>query len=112
MRRAGLVTAWPRSIMGLVVRLVEPCVSDDQRWSGTDFLEGWTESQTRPKRRPYLDAKWVGGASTLWHFAFCKEMGEAFRADLKRWVGGLWPAEVSLGPREGKEASRFIVTKE
>lgn len=35
---AGLL---PRSIMGLVVRLVEPSVSDDQRWSGTDFLGGW-----------------------------------------------------------------------
>lgn len=54
----------------------------------------------------------LGRVSTLWHFAFCKEMREALRADLKGWVGVLWPAEVSLGPREGKEASRFIVTKE
>lgn len=43
-RGAGLVTVRPRSIMGLVVRLVEPSVSDDQRRSGTDFLRGWTES--------------------------------------------------------------------
>lgn len=69
MRGAGLVTAQPRSIMGFVVRLVEPSVSDDQRWSGTDFLGGWTESQTRPKWRPYLDARWVGARLGILPFA-------------------------------------------
>ncbi|XP_028722645.1 uncharacterized protein LOC114691469 isoform X2 [Peromyscus leucopus] len=54
---AGRVTARPRSIMGLVVRLVEPSFSDDQRRSGTDFLKGRTESRARPKRRPYLDVR-------------------------------------------------------
>lgn len=56
----------------------------------------------------------LGHVSTLWHFAFCKEMGKALRSGLKGWDGGLWPAEVSLGPREGKEASGFleVMTKE
>lgn len=48
------------------------------------------------------------GWGTSWHFAFCKEMGKALRSGLKDWDGGLWPAEVSLGPREGKEASGFL----
>lgn len=47
-------------------------------------------------------------ASTLWHFAFCKEMGEALRPEGlgQGTVCGL--AEVSLDPREGKEASGFL----
>lgn len=31
----------------------------------------------------------LGRASTLWHFAFCKEMGEALRFGLKGWDGRL-----------------------
>lgn len=50
----------------------------------------------------------LGRASTLWHVAFCKEMGENLRSGLKGWGRRLWPAEVSLGPRKGKEASGFL----
>lgn len=85
MRGAGLVTARPRSIMGLVVRLVKPSVSDDQRRSGTDFLRGWTESQARPKWRPYLDARWVG--ARLHPLAFCVLQG--YGGGFEVWPEGL-----------------------
>ncbi|KAM7333865.1 hypothetical protein ACRRTK_007185 [Alexandromys fortis] len=45
--------------MGLVVRLVEMSVSDDQSRSGTDFLKRWTESQAWSKGRPYFAARKV-----------------------------------------------------
>lgn len=106
---AGRVTARPRSIMGLVVRLVEPSFSDHQRRSGTDFLKGRTESRARPKRRPYLDARWVG--ALLHPLAFCLLQGNG--GGMQAWLEGLgredvWPEEVRLDPREGEEASGFL----
>lgn len=45
--------------------------------------------------------------SNRWHFAFCKEIGEAYSPGLRSWGQmNLWPAEVSLGPKESEEATR------
>lgn len=98
---ARRVTARPRSIMGLVVRLVEPSVSDDQRRFGTDFLKGWTESG--PGRNGGLT--WMPGglgcASTSWHFVFCKGMEEAYRPGLKYWGRGHVACRSELGSLGG-----------